>query len=235
MPSINDSVGHVLNRRGWCRRLAATHLSGGPEPFLSDWQADCRNAKDKADILDELEKGVGFDKCNTLVVGLLREALVAQGRAALGRLPAAERGTSVLLNRLGNLLMGMGRLEEARPLCEEALRERRETLGDRNRSTLVSICNMGQLLINMGQLEEARPLLEEDLQASRETLGDGHPDTLTSINNMGGLLKAMGKLDEARSLYEEALQGCRATLGDRHPSTLSSIGNMGLLLKAMGE
>eukprot|EP00964_Phaeocystis_antarctica_P135237 scaffold99606_cov36-Phaeocystis_antarctica.AAC.1 len=54
-------------------------------------QADCRNAKDKADILDELETGVGFDKCNTLVVGLLREALVAQGRAALGRLPAAER------------------------------------------------------------------------------------------------------------------------------------------------
>ena len=51
--------------------------SWAPEPFLSDWRADCRNAKDKANTLDELEKGVGFDKCNTLVVGLLREALVA--------------------------------------------------------------------------------------------------------------------------------------------------------------
>jgi hypothetical protein len=30
---------------------------------------------------------VGFDKCNALVVGLLREALLAQGRAAF--VPAA--------------------------------------------------------------------------------------------------------------------------------------------------
>ena len=145
MPSINDSVGHVLNRRGWCRRLAATHLSGGPEPFLSDWQADCRNAKDKADILDELEKGVGFDKCNTLVVGLLREALVAQGRAALGRLPAAERRGHVLLSSMGMLLKDMGQLEEARPLLEEALQARRETLGDNHPHTLLSISNMSQL------------------------------------------------------------------------------------------
>jgi hypothetical protein len=63
---------------------------------VSDSQADCRNATDKADILAELEKGVGFDKCNALVVGLLREALLAQGRAAFVRLPAAERAGYVL-------------------------------------------------------------------------------------------------------------------------------------------
>ena len=38
---------------------------------------------------------MGFDKCNALVVGLLREALLAQGRAAFVRLPAAERAGSV--------------------------------------------------------------------------------------------------------------------------------------------
>jgi len=43
-----------------------------------------------------VETGVGFDKCNALVVGLLREALLAQGRAAFVRLPAAERAGSVL-------------------------------------------------------------------------------------------------------------------------------------------
>eukprot|EP00964_Phaeocystis_antarctica_P130090 scaffold93921_cov38-Phaeocystis_antarctica.AAC.1 len=71
---------------------------GEPEPrSVSDWQADCRNAKDKADILDELEKGVGFDKCNRLVVGLLREALVAHGWALLGLMTAAERRGNKLL------------------------------------------------------------------------------------------------------------------------------------------
>ena len=71
---------------------------------------------------------MGFDQCNALVVGLLREALVAQGRAALGRLPAAERRGSVLLYNMGYLLERMGKLEEARPLYEEELQARRETL-----------------------------------------------------------------------------------------------------------
>ena len=43
--------------------------------------ATCRNAEDTKAILDELEQGVGFVACNTLVIGLLREALVDQARA----------------------------------------------------------------------------------------------------------------------------------------------------------
>jgi tetratricopeptide (TPR) repeat protein len=197
--------------------------------------ATCRNEKDTMAILDELEQGVGFVACNTQVIGLLREALVAQARAALGRLLTAKRGTSALINQLGRLLMDMGKLEEAMPLFEEALQAKRETLGDRHPSTLRSIGNMGGLLADMGKLEEARPLHEEAVQASRETLGDRHLNTLTSIGNMGLLLKTMGQLKEARPLYEEALQGRKETLGDRHPSTLRSVGNMGLLLEAMGQ
>ena len=64
--------------------------------------------------VDELEQGVGFVACNTQVIGLLREALVAQARAALVRLPAAERGTSLLLRKLGWMLKRMGQLEDRR-------------------------------------------------------------------------------------------------------------------------
>ena len=56
---------------------------------------------------------------------MLREALIAQARLALGRLPAAERGTSALTNNLGRLLMDMGKLEEARPLLEKVMRRAR--------------------------------------------------------------------------------------------------------------
>ena len=133
---------------------------------------------------------MGFVACNTLVLGLLREALVAQAQAALARLPAAKRGTSGLLNRLGLRLQKMGKQEEARPLYEEALRARRETLGDRHPKTLDSISNMGQLLQAMGQLEEARPLYEEALHASREVLGDRHPETLTLLESINTLHEA---------------------------------------------
>ena len=172
-----------------CLFTPCLHTSWGPEAFLSDWQADCRNAKDKAYILDELEKGVGFDECNAQVLRLLREALVAQGRAALGRLPAAERGGSGLLISMGWLLEKMGKGEEARLLYEEVLQAQRETLGDRHPSTLSSINNMGALLKAMGQLEEARPLLEEALQGRKETLGDDHQHTRNTIGLLDSLLK----------------------------------------------
>ena len=135
--------------------------------------------------MSELEQNVGFSECNKLVIGLLRDALVIQAQTALARLPEAERGTSVLLSKMGELLRTMSQLEEAKPLFEEALQASRETLGDRDPRTLTSINNMGKLLNGMDQLEEARPLLEEALQARKETLGNRHPDTLTSINNLG--------------------------------------------------
>ena len=120
--------------------------------------ATCLKPEETTRILDELERDVGFVACNTLVIGLLREALVAQARAALARLPEGERGTSVLINQLGVLLQKMGKLDEARPLYEEALQARRATLGDRHPRTLTSISNMGMLLMDMGKLDEARPL-----------------------------------------------------------------------------
>ena len=197
--------------------------------------AECLKVEETKVILEELDREVGLVECNTLVIGLLREALAAQARAALVRLPVAERGTSALLICLGMLLHTMGQLEEAKPLLVEALKARKEMLGDRHRDTLVSIAQLGWLLKDMGQLEQARSLLEEVLQARRETLDDRHRDTLISISNMGALLIEMGQLEEARPLLKEALQARRETLSDRDPKTLSSISYMGVLLKEMGH
>ena len=142
--------------------------------------------------MSELEQNVGFAECNKLVIGLLREALVAQAETALARLPEAERGTSVLLSKMGEMLKDMGRWEEARLLFEEAMQACRDTLRDRHQNTLTSIENMGLLLRSMGQLEEARPLLEEAVQAGKETLGDRHPHTLIFTQRLNLLLKTMG-------------------------------------------
>ena len=49
------------------------------------WQAECRNIEDKNQILLELEQGVGSVECNTLVIALMRKALVAQTAAYQAR------------------------------------------------------------------------------------------------------------------------------------------------------
>ena len=136
---------------------------------------------------------MGFDKCNTLVVGLLREALVAQGRAALGRLTAAERRGNELFYNLGRLLQDMGQLEEARPLLEEAVQGYRETLGDRDPYTLHSISLLADLLAEQGKLVEAIPLFTEALEGYMLLYGMEDEDTRHLAKELVSKLREVGQ------------------------------------------
>ena len=127
--------------------------------------------EDKKAILGELERGVGFLECNLLVTSLVREALAAQGKAALARLPAVERGPVALIN-LARMLRDQGKLQEAKPLFEEALQAKMTKLGNDHPDTLISIGSLGLLLKDLGELEEARLLYEESL-FPLELIGSG--------------------------------------------------------------
>ena len=147
---------------------------------------------------------MGFDECNALVVGLLREALLAQGRAALGRLSAAERRGAFLLYRMGRLLRNMGKLEEATPLFEEVLQGRRETLGDRDPGTLTSIYLLADLLEKQGKLVEAIPLYTEVLEGCVLPF-DGMEDGMTRYlaKELVSKLREAGQREEAEALADK--------------------------------
>ena len=51
-------------------------------------------------------------------------------------------------------------MEEARPLYEEALAVKRETLGDRHPITLTSIYNLASLLQALDEVDAAVPLFK---------------------------------------------------------------------------
>jgi tetratricopeptide (TPR) repeat protein len=119
------------------------------------------------EIMTMVEAGVGCQRLNELVLKQMRAWVAGAGRAALAALPQAKRATSVLLNQVALLLQDQGRLDEARPLLEEALVGSRAALGDAHPDTLTSVNNLGMLLQAQGQLDEARPLLEEVLARRR--------------------------------------------------------------------
>jgi len=162
-------------------------------------------------------------------------ALLEKGITMLDSLPHAERGTSLLINDVGELLRECGRLGEAGRLFEEALAARRAQLGDADPMTLTSLNNLGLLRREEGLYDEATALLTEAYEARRSAQGEDHPETLTALNNLGALLKREGKYALAEPIYVRVLELRRAALGDEHPDTLTSINNMAMLLQAQGK
>ena len=60
---------------------------------------------DKKNVLRLIDQGIGASALNEEITRLLRGALVAAARAAIERLPAAERGASVKLSNTAGLLL----------------------------------------------------------------------------------------------------------------------------------
>ena len=75
--------------------------------------------------------------------------------------------TLISINNMATLLEDMGKLEEARPLYEEALQARRETLGDRHPDTLASIYNLGLTAGEAGQDRRGHPSLHGGARGAR--------------------------------------------------------------------
>lgn len=143
-----------------------------------------------------------------------------------------ERGTSLLINDVGEVLRATGKLDEAKKLFTDALAVRRRVLGNGDPKTLTSLNNLGLVLYEQRRYYEAMPLLEEAVAARRGVQGHRHPETLTAINNLAACHRAVGQLDHAEPLYVEALEARRSVLGNRHPDTLTSLNNLAQLYQA---
>lgn len=128
----------------------------------------------------------------------------------------------------------LGRYDDALPLQEQALADRRQ-YGTDAKETLESTGRMGQALRDLGRLADAEPYYRECMEKSRRMLGENATVTITAINDMAYILQTRGKLAEAEPLYREALEKCRRVRGEEHPETLTMINNMGFILNARGK
>ena len=131
---------------------------------------------------------------------------------------------------------------EAEQLYREALRGRREALGDAHEDTLLVMYNLAALLrFDESKHSEREQLYREALRLRRGALGDAHADTLESMMSLADLLfdeqaAEAGLLSdehaaEAEQLYREALRGRREALGDAHEDTLEVMYNLAALLR----
>jgi tetratricopeptide (TPR) repeat protein len=192
-----------------------------------------QQADERGTQLEQLIAGSDF---TGLALEALSENFFEPTRAAIERDFARQPLLKArLLQSLASTLEEVGLLEAASQPQQEALRIRRELLGDEDRDTLTSQVALALLLLGQGEFGQAEESVRQAIDTCRRVLGEDDPVTLSASGTLGVVLRMQGKLAEAEPYYRESLANDRRVLGEEHAETLKSLTNLGGLLFAMAR
>jgi tetratricopeptide (TPR) repeat protein len=137
--------------------------------------------------------------------------------------------------RLFPLLYELGAIDEAEPLCLEALAVSRRVLGPAHETTFAFEEDQAGILIQRRRFEDAEALLHDLLERRRRL---GVPDDIgifTSLSNLAGAYFERGRLIEAEALLREAFEGTTRLRGPRHLDTFQARNGLAVILRQLNR
>lgn len=141
--------------------------------------------------------------------------------------PAVE---AALKHALAEAYLGLGRPEPAEPLEDDALRLRRQALGEGHPSTLESLAGVGRVQLALRGPEAAEGPTLQAFEA-RQAFGPGDTGYLESVLAVARLRAEQGRIEEALALYESLVKATAVEEGVR----LSAMASVGDLLQRQGK
>lgn len=136
---------------------------------------------------------------------------------------------------LAELLMSLGRYDEAESLFAEVVLLLRESLGESHPVTLRTSISLALVLKQVGKLEESEAAHRAIMHLQEEWIGHAHPDTLVTANNLAEVLKTVGRHEEAVDLLKQCVEQSRKSLGPGHVDTLIAMSNLATALASSGQ
>ena len=234
---FNQSVGLLreaaeLSGDGMGRSIVRLSEAAGPGDYLSDLQAmiecwDLHRSGDFETFANRLTELSG-----SLTPLAYSETKLAFLKENLEQLTDPESRIFVQL-KIGQVLTGLARWDEAEPLLRNAVGEAERSGSDSVHS--IAMNDLALLLHATNRLDEAEPLMRQALDIDRATLGDEHPAVAIRMSNLARLLQDTNRLDDAEPLMRQALDIGRASLGDEHPTIALRLNNLAQLLEITGR
>jgi CHAT domain-containing protein len=120
-------------------------------------------------------------------------------------------------------------------LLQQAMKIRKEALGEKNSHYAHSLNNLAELYKVKGEYARAEPLLQQTLEITRQARGDKHPDYATGLNNLAEIYDCMGDYAKAQRLFKQSLEIRKQVLGEQHPDYAASLNNLAELYKVRGD
>ncbi len=136
-----------------------------------------------------------------------------------------------LMDAIGTVYGKLGLFEQAVPLLERALEQRRSLLGAGHSETADSQVNLAFLYWQHGRFDDAAALYESSIETRRRLLGSDHPDLADSLSGLGIIYWNQGRYDDAEPLYRRSLEIRERTLGADHPKVATSLDNLAIVYK----
>ena len=145
------------------------------------------------------------DVATRLIVSLFSKRPSARDRLDLD-LEDQQELSSAILDSLGLALLHQGRIEDARPLIEAALRIRREFYGEDHPATASSLNSRGRLLRQEGKFKDAETDVRRALMINSRVFG---PESLPVAINLNELAVIEIQLSEFTQAEQSAQSGLR--------------------------
>ncbi|MGH9752935.1 MAG: tetratricopeptide repeat protein [Blastocatellia bacterium] len=140
-----------------------------------------------------------------------------------------------LLDTIGKLYQNIGLYDRAQTLLEEALKLRRQALGNESPDVAASLNHLGEVARLKSDYAGSESLLREALAMRRKLLGAESKDVAQSLNNLGIVLVERGNFGEAEALLRESLATRHKLFGEEHAEVAVSLNSLGRLMSDTGK
>ncbi|MEM1054355.1 MAG: serine/threonine-protein kinase [Bacteroidota bacterium] len=150
------------------------------------------------------------------------------------QLPPGDERLVSNLNTLAYVLYNHERYDEAEPLYQRVLAQRRQTLGEHVQTAQV-LNDYAALLLSVGRPADALALHREALAMRERLLGPLHPHVAQSLSAVGWVLQTQARYAEAEDLYRRALEARRSHFGSTHVSVANSLLLLGEVCALQGK
>jgi non-specific serine/threonine protein kinase/serine/threonine-protein kinase len=140
-----------------------------------------------------------------------------------------------LMETMGNVYIGLGLYDSAKPLLERSLDLRKGLHPQVHRDIADSLRSLGVVHLNKGNYKEAEAYYKEALAIKERILGSIHPEVAMLVNNLALLYYYQGKYAEAEPLYKWALAVSEKAHRPDDPDVATFMNNLALLYGAQGK
>lgn len=195
------------------------------------------NALDEAVALTEVAlRDATTDRMRARALWARGRALQAQGKLEtaeplLQQAYALQRGIGGQLDAqtleaksaLVDVLVTLGRANEAEPLMREIVADVRQIYGEEHGEVGIALNNLGNVISDMPEkFSEAATVYESAARLLAKTKGEAHVELATTYNNLGALYLKTQQWSRAEAAYEHSIDIRLRALGPDHPETASA-------------